>query len=168
MAEYFDRSHIIDHNQQIAANKLTKRSEPLIWNQSEFDNFQCGFFSRYTQAATYPKDMLVLFDASGSMTGLRKSIAIHAVSTLLGTLSDNDFFNVLTVRFCVGPRSIEIKHNRLRPRSIDWISQSGFLNVACRSCIDFGIFLLATMLWANTCYGPSRLCGNSYHRLPTL
>jgi len=35
------------------------------------------------------------------MTGLRKSIAIRTVSTLLDTLGDDDFFNVLTAsNFC--------------------------------------------------------------------
>ena len=53
---------------------------------------------RYTKSASYPKDMLILMDNSGSMKGLKKSIAVGAVKALLNLLGDDDFFNVLSVR----------------------------------------------------------------------
>ena len=56
---------------------------------------QLGF--RYTQSATFPKDIVILLDTSGSMKGKRMSIARQAVKAMLSMLSDNDFFNVLTV-----------------------------------------------------------------------
>ncbi|XP_078488375.1 voltage-dependent calcium channel subunit alpha-2/delta-3-like isoform X2 [Ciona intestinalis] len=58
--------------------------------------YDCRTRLWYTQSSTYPKDMIILLDRSGSMKGLKKSIAIDAVSALLDTLGDNDFFNVLT------------------------------------------------------------------------
>ncbi|XP_077970368.1 voltage-dependent calcium channel subunit alpha-2/delta-3-like [Styela clava] len=58
--------------------------------------YDCRNRNWYTEAATYPKDMIILVDGSGSMMGLKMSIAAHVVKTLLETLGDNDFFNVLT------------------------------------------------------------------------
>lgn len=57
----------------------------------------CSCFSRYIQAATSPKDIVILMDASGSMTGLRMEIARHTVRVIIKTLSDDDFFNVIVV-----------------------------------------------------------------------
>ena len=57
---------------------------------------QCCF-ARYIQAATSPKDVIILLDASGSMTGLRLEIARAAVRKIIDTLSDDDFFNVMNV-----------------------------------------------------------------------
>jgi len=47
-------------------------------------------------AAASPKDVIVLMDASGSMTGLRLEIAKKLIESIMDTLSDNDFFNILT------------------------------------------------------------------------
>ncbi len=41
--------------------------------------------------------MIILIDASGSMTGLKKSIAIQTVETILDTLSDDDFVQIIKV-----------------------------------------------------------------------
>ncbi|XP_064632640.1 voltage-dependent calcium channel subunit alpha-2/delta-3-like isoform X3 [Lineus longissimus] len=49
----------------------------------------------YIQAATSPKDVVILVDSSGSMEGLRRKIAIETIKKILDTLSDDDFFNVL-------------------------------------------------------------------------
>ncbi|XP_035715688.1 voltage-dependent calcium channel subunit alpha-2/delta-4 isoform X3 [Folsomia candida] len=48
----------------------------------------------YVSAATSPKNMVILQDISGSMTGLRREIAKHVVSTILDTLTENDYVNV--------------------------------------------------------------------------
>jgi voltage-dependent calcium channel alpha-2/delta-3 len=41
--------------------------------------------------------VIILIDASGSMTGLKKSIAIQTVETILDTLSDDDFVQIIKV-----------------------------------------------------------------------
>ena len=72
---------------------------PLTQNFLTTVVYFCHCFVRYIQAATSPKDIVILIDASGSMTGLRLEIAKHTVRVIISTLADDDFFNVLTVRF---------------------------------------------------------------------
>ncbi|XP_031438774.1 voltage-dependent calcium channel subunit alpha-2/delta-4 isoform X3 [Clupea harengus] len=49
----------------------------------------------YIQAATSPKDIIIVVDVSGSMKGLRLTIAKHTINTILDTLGENDFVNVI-------------------------------------------------------------------------
>lgn len=53
--------------------------------------------SRYIQAATSPKDLVIVVDVSGSMKGLRLTIAKHTIKTILDTLGENDFVNIIAV-----------------------------------------------------------------------
>lgn len=53
---------------------------------------------RYIQAATSPKDVIIVMDVSGSMKGLRLTIAKHTINTILDTLGENDFVNIIAVR----------------------------------------------------------------------
>ena len=73
-----------------------------------FSHFSSLFF-RYIQAATSPKDVVILLDVSGSMMGLRTEIAKATVKKIIDTLSDDDFFNVLNVLHA-------LNHNRTGPR----------------------------------------------------
>ncbi|XP_050313474.1 voltage-dependent calcium channel subunit alpha-2/delta-4 [Anthonomus grandis grandis] len=50
--------------------------------------------SWYIGAATSPKDIVVLLDTSGSMSGHRANLARGTVEAILDTLTDNDFVNV--------------------------------------------------------------------------
>ncbi|XP_045051452.2 voltage-dependent calcium channel subunit alpha-2/delta-4 isoform X1 [Desmodus rotundus] len=57
--------------------------------------FDCRNRGWYIQAATSPKDIVIVLDTSGSMKGLRMAIAKHTISTILDTLGDNDFVNII-------------------------------------------------------------------------
>ncbi|XP_069084188.1 voltage-dependent calcium channel subunit alpha-2/delta-4 [Pleurodeles waltl] len=58
-------------------------------------SFDCRNRGWYIQAATSPKDIVILVDVSGSMKGLRMTIAKHTITTILDTLGENDFVNVI-------------------------------------------------------------------------
>lgn len=68
----------------------------------EPDMYECRSRSWYVQAAASAKDIVILLDVSGSMTGLRKEIARNVVVNILETLTDNDFVQVLTVSGEIG------------------------------------------------------------------
>uniref|UniRef100_A0A8C5K9E6 Calcium channel, voltage-dependent, alpha 2/delta subunit 4 n=1 Tax=Jaculus jaculus TaxID=51337 RepID=A0A8C5K9E6_JACJA len=57
--------------------------------------FDCRNRGWYIQAATSPKDVVIVVDVSGSMKGLRMAIAKHTITTILDTLGENDFVNII-------------------------------------------------------------------------
>lgn len=99
--EQFRRNY--DNDQELfwqyfcASNGLFRRYPGAYWTikQSQ-DFFDCRLQSWYLMAAASPKDVLILLDVSGSMTGSRLNIAKKLIEGILDTLSDNDFFNILT------------------------------------------------------------------------
>ncbi|KRF79596.1 voltage-dependent calcium channel subunit alpha-2/delta-3 isoform X3 [Drosophila virilis] len=67
------------------------------------DLYDCRLRSWYMEAATSPKDIIILMDGSGSMLGQRLDIAKHVVNTILDTLGTNDFVNIFTFDKEVSP-----------------------------------------------------------------
>ncbi|KAF4522689.1 hypothetical protein B566_EDAN012706 [Ephemera danica] len=78
--------------------------EPLLINNYESDpalSWQYfgsseGFVRTawYVESATSPRDVVILMDASGSMSGQKRSLASATASAILDTLGANDFVNV--------------------------------------------------------------------------
>ena len=80
-----------------SSNGLFRRYPGAYWTvPANEDFFDCRLQSWYIMAAASPKDVLILMDRSGSMTGLRLEIAKKLIAAIMDTLSDNDFFNILT------------------------------------------------------------------------
>lgn len=71
------------------------------WEQDPVDLYDCRLRSWYIEAATSPKDVVILVDTSGSMTGQRKDIAKHVVNNILDTLGTNDFVNIFKFSLAV-------------------------------------------------------------------
>ncbi|EPQ07577.1 Voltage-dependent calcium channel subunit alpha-2/delta-4 [Myotis brandtii] len=78
-------------------NKPAFVSPGIKWTPDENGviTFDCRNRGWYIQAATSPKDVVIVVDTSGSMKGLRMAIAKHTISTILDTLGENDFVNII-------------------------------------------------------------------------
>ncbi|XP_072769390.1 voltage-dependent calcium channel subunit alpha-2/delta-1-like isoform X1 [Nerophis lumbriciformis] len=79
LARYFPASPWIDSSK--SANKI--------------DLYDVRRRPWYIQGAASPKDMLILVDASGSVSGLTLKLIRTSVSKMLETLSDDDYVNVV-------------------------------------------------------------------------
>lgn len=76
---------------------LFRRYPAAYWTAPQLqDFFDCRLQSWYIMAAASSKDVVILLDTSGSMTGLRLEIATKLIEAILDTFTDNDFFNIIT------------------------------------------------------------------------
>lgn len=75
----------------------TLRFAAIKWSQERYTAaYDFRMRSWYSEAFTSPKDIIILLDRSGSMTGIRRKTAAHTVNEILDTLNDNDFVNIYT------------------------------------------------------------------------
>lgn len=58
------------------------------------DTYDCRKRSWYIETATCSKDIVILLDHSGSMTGHRHHVAKFTIRSILDTFSNNDFFTI--------------------------------------------------------------------------
>lgn len=82
------------------------------------DMFDARTRTWYVAGASAPKDVVILVDTSGSMTGLRREIAKGVVFEILDTLTSNDYFAVLRFSESVTPVGLpkcNVKQPKLSP-----------------------------------------------------
>ncbi|CAL8108692.1 unnamed protein product [Orchesella dallaii] len=82
-----------------SATGFLRHYPAMMWpnnnsDRADPDLYDCRTRPWYVQAANSPKNMFILHDVSGSMTGIRREIAKHVVNQLLDTLTENDYVNV--------------------------------------------------------------------------
>lgn len=104
-SEALDRTFINNYEQDPSlswqyfgsATGFMRQYPAMNWYMDpNLDLFDCRTRSWYIEAATSPKDVLILMDTSGSMTGIRREIARHVMNNILDTLGNNDFVNIIT------------------------------------------------------------------------
>ncbi|RWS25419.1 voltage-dependent calcium channel subunit alpha-2/delta-3-like protein [Leptotrombidium deliense] len=90
-------------------------------DQIPLDLYDCRLQKWYTKAAASPKDVVILLDRSGSMTGQRKEISRNVVVNILESLTEDDFvtivgFNNLIARFvnCFGNKLVQANKQNIR------------------------------------------------------
>lgn len=63
--------------------------------EEDIDLYDCRTRPWFIEAVTCTKHVVILMDNSGSMTGMRNTIAKLVVNSLLTTFGNNDFISVL-------------------------------------------------------------------------
>ncbi|CAH8520115.1 unnamed protein product [Dicrocoelium dendriticum] len=64
-------------------------------DEPRLDFFDCRSQPWYLAASSYPKEMIILIDKSGSMKGRSDIISNATAAEILNTLTENDFFNII-------------------------------------------------------------------------
>lgn len=86
-----------------------------------FDNRRRGW---YIQGSSSPKDVVLLLDLSGSMAGQKLSILKLAAMSLLETLQENDFVNIVVMYANEGD-----KGNKVKPYMVCQINKNGSIQI---------------------------------------
>ncbi|XP_065651942.1 voltage-dependent calcium channel subunit alpha-2/delta-3 [Hydra vulgaris] len=71
--------------------------EISFMKQNRSDLYDCRRRVWYQQSVSSSKDVVIVIDRSGSMTGISFSIAKIAARMIIDALGENDYFNVITV-----------------------------------------------------------------------
>uniref|UniRef100_A0A3P9HV88 Calcium channel, voltage-dependent, alpha 2/delta subunit 1a n=1 Tax=Oryzias latipes TaxID=8090 RepID=A0A3P9HV88_ORYLA len=89
----------------------------------------------YIQGAASPKDMLILVDASGSVSGLTLKLIKTSVHKMLETLSDDDFVNVVSFNKSARPVACfehlvqaNVRNKRVLKDAVQRIKAEGITN----------------------------------------
>ncbi|KAL8569176.1 hypothetical protein ACOMHN_035446 [Nucella lapillus] len=102
------------------------------------DVFDCRMQKWYIQAASTPKNIIILLDTSGSMMGKRFTIAQSTVFTILETLSDEDYFNI--IKFSKEPEYVDPCFNgTMMPANVDNIRRmkEKIMDISTKDTADF-------------------------------
>ncbi|XP_076862860.1 voltage-dependent calcium channel subunit alpha-2/delta-1a [Brachyhypopomus gauderio] len=89
----------------------------------------------YIQGAASPKDMLILVDASGSVSGLTLKLIRTSVNEMLETLSDDDFVNVVSFSSDAKPAACfqnlvqaNVRNKKILKKAVQNITANGITN----------------------------------------
>lgn len=99
-----DRIHfLLNRGNHLAVLKVKLEKNTKIENNDFHKLFSICYYycfnHRYIQGAAAPKNVIILLDSSGSMTGSRMIIAQSTVNKILDTLTVNDYFNIIQVSY---------------------------------------------------------------------
>ncbi|XP_027206254.2 voltage-dependent calcium channel subunit alpha-2/delta-3-like isoform X2 [Dermatophagoides pteronyssinus] len=110
-------------------------------DRSLIDFYDCRMRPWYIKGAASPKDIVILLDTSGSMTGVRKSIGQSVVEYILDTLTDDDYVAALKFSKTVQPihscLDTLVQANRKNIREI----KQSLTDIKTNELVDFTVAL---------------------------
>uniref|UniRef100_A0A4W4FK55 VWFA domain-containing protein n=1 Tax=Electrophorus electricus TaxID=8005 RepID=A0A4W4FK55_ELEEL len=110
----------------------------------------------YIQGAASPKDMLILVDASGSVSGLTLKLIRTSVNEMLETLSDDDFVNVVSFSSDAKPAACfqnlvqaNVRNKKILKKAVQSITANGITNYKGGFELAFQQLSVSNVLRAN-------------------
>ncbi|XP_038150706.1 voltage-dependent calcium channel subunit alpha-2/delta-1a isoform X2 [Cyprinodon tularosa] len=130
---------------------IDKRSAP-----DKIDLYDVRRRPWYIQGAASPKDMLILVDASGSVSGLTLKLIKTSVSKMLETLSDDDFVNVVSFNKTAKPVACfehlvqaNVRNKRILKDAVQKLKAEGITNYTSGFELAFAQLAQANVSRAN-------------------